>query len=390
MKTPALALTLWATTALAQNANVVNAYNYMQDGDLGKAAEYIEPAIANETTMGKEKTWRYRGDIYRLIALGDKAELKAKYPDAMQRAIESYLRAVELDVKGSYRTENIRALGGLQGASVNAGNEAFTAQQFDQAVGYYQQSQRIAKAFNQVDTLALFNMALAYDSKGDAAKAIESYKECLAVGYTKPEVYRYLSLQYKKSGDMESAIRTLAEGRTKYPQSKEMIQEQLGLLLETGRSEEAEKVVAEAIAADPNNALFHFVQGNLFDGKASPKEGTAPSEADANTWYDKAEASYKRCTELDPTFFDAWFNLGAIYNNRAATCYEKANTIKDNEKYNKAKKECDDIYLKAVPFFEKAHELQPEDVATIQQLMKLYAKTNDQARYDALKAKLPK
>jgi hypothetical protein len=40
-------------TASAQNSNVVNAYNYMKDGDLARAAEYIEPAIMNETTMGK-------------------------------------------------------------------------------------------------------------------------------------------------------------------------------------------------------------------------------------------------------------------------------------------------------------------------------------------------
>ena len=39
-------------TASAQNSNVVNAYNYMKDGDLARAAEYIEPAIMNETTMG--------------------------------------------------------------------------------------------------------------------------------------------------------------------------------------------------------------------------------------------------------------------------------------------------------------------------------------------------
>ena len=42
-----------ATSALgtmAQNSNVVNAYNYMKDGDYAKAAEYIDPAITNETT----------------------------------------------------------------------------------------------------------------------------------------------------------------------------------------------------------------------------------------------------------------------------------------------------------------------------------------------------
>ncbi|MCB0815496.1 MAG: hypothetical protein KDB87_20315, partial [Flavobacteriales bacterium] len=75
--------------ASAQNSNVVNAYNYMQDGDLAKAAEYIEPAISHEATMGKDKTWRYRGDIYRMIGMGTDDALKAQFPDAMQKAIDS-------------------------------------------------------------------------------------------------------------------------------------------------------------------------------------------------------------------------------------------------------------------------------------------------------------
>lgn len=42
----------------------------------------------------------------------------------------------------------------------------------------------------------------------------------------------------------------------------------------------------------------------------------------------------------------------------------------------------------AVPFFEKAHELKADDVQTVQQLMKLYAKTGDQDKYAAMKALL--
>ncbi|HNU58251.1 MAG TPA: hypothetical protein PKN30_16805, partial [Flavobacteriales bacterium] len=90
----------------AQNANVVSAYNYMQDGELAKAVEYIEPAILDAKTGANEKTWRYRGDIYRLIVMGEDAALKSQFPEAMDKAVESYLKANELDTKGSYKTEN--------------------------------------------------------------------------------------------------------------------------------------------------------------------------------------------------------------------------------------------------------------------------------------------
>jgi hypothetical protein len=74
-----------------------------------------------------------------------------------------------------------------------------------------------------------------------------------------------------------------------------------------------------------------------------------------------------------------------LYNNRAAFIYDKIADIKDDTKYNAAKKDADAIYLKAVPYFEKAHELRPDDTPTMQQLKKLYAKTGETAKYEAMK-----
>ena len=65
----------------AQSSKVSSAYLLHQDAiskismknytdaakDLEQAIEAIESAINNEKSMIKEKTWRYRGDIYTLI-----------------------------------------------------------------------------------------------------------------------------------------------------------------------------------------------------------------------------------------------------------------------------------------------------------------------------------
>lgn len=372
--------------ALAQNVNVVSAYNYMNDGKLDKAVEFIEPAVLDPKTGATEKAWRYRADIYRLIALGEDAEMKAKFPNALDLAVESYLKANELDTKGSYKVENVKALGALQGQSLNAGNDAFTAKNYDEAIARYGMSERIAKAFGQVDTNAIFNSALAYESKGDAQGAIKRYREALEVGYNKPEIYRYISGLQRKSDDLNGAIATVKEGRTKFPDNKDLILDEMSYLLAADRSEEAEGSVALAIEKDPNNAVLYSVQGSLFDKKASAATD-AKDEVAMNTWYDKAEQAYKSSIEKDPTYFDAYFNIGVLYNNRAAFEYEKCNAIKSDTEYMKCKKVADDIYLKAVPYFEKAHEMDAKDAQTMQQLMKLYAKTGDQAKYEAIKAK---
>ena len=52
-----------SVTSLAQK-EVVSAYNANKDGDFRTAATYIEQAILVEKSAVKDKTWRYRGQIY--------------------------------------------------------------------------------------------------------------------------------------------------------------------------------------------------------------------------------------------------------------------------------------------------------------------------------------
>lgn len=379
-------LTTVIANATAQNSNVVSAYNYLQDGNYGKAAEYIEPAISNESSMAKEKTWRYRGDIYRMIALGEDAALKQQYPDALDKAIASYMKARELDSKKEWERENIQALGALQVASLNQGNEAFGMKNYDLAVKLYENSQKIAASAGQVDSLACFNKALAYEAKPDHANAVAAYRECLGMGYKKLEIYNSIAQNEMAQKNVDAAVKALKEGLEVYPGNEMLIQNLLSYLLEAGREAEAEPVLLQALEKNPCDAALNSILATMYEKRANPTTGDPP--ADADQWTDKAEASYRKAIECQPDFFDANFNLGVLYNNRAAACYEKANNIKDNAQYNKAKAGCDAIYAKALPFFETAHRVKPEDAASIQQLMKIYGTRGETAKYDEMKAKL--
>lgn len=373
------------TMAFAQNSNVVSAFMAMEDNKLEEAAGYIEPTITNEGTMAKEKTWRYRGQIYQRIAFSDDAALKTKYPDAMEKAIASFTKAKELDTKNSEKEANDKALRGLQGMALNAGNDAFTAKEYDKAIALYDQSAAVAKSFGETDSNAVFNSALAFESKGDLAEALKRYQECISIGYDKAEIFRYAASLQKRSNDLNGAITTTQAGRKRHPNDKELMLDEVAFLQEAGRIAEVETSVAEALQKDPGNCVLHSLQASIFEGKADPKGGTKPAETDMYKWYDAAEASYKKSIECDPKFFDSYFNIGVLYNNRAAYEYEKANNEKDNTKYEKLKKVADDIYVKAVPYFEQAHQLKPEDKDTIRQLKTLYAKQQNSAKFEEMK-----
>ncbi len=377
--------TVATTMAFAQNSNVVSAFMALEDNKLAEAVGYIEPAIINEGTMVKEKTWRYRGMIYQRITFNDDPALKTQFPDAMEKAIASFTKAKELDTKGTEKEGNDKALRGLQAMALNAGNDAFTAKDYDKAITLYAQSETVAKSFGEVDSNAVFNSALAYESKGDLAEALKRYQQCISIGYDRAEIFRYASSLQKRGGDLSGAIATTQAGRKRHPNDKELMLDEVAFLQEAGRVAEVETSVAEALQKDPGNCVLHSLQASIFEGKADPKGGTKPAELEMYKWYDAAETSYKKSIECDPKFFDSYFNIGVLYNNRAAYEYEKANNEKDDAKYQKLKKTADDIYVKAIPYFEQAHELKPDDRPTIAQLKTLYAKAQNTAKFEEMK-----
>ena len=101
---------------------VVSAYNANKAGKYADAATYIDEAITVEKAALKEKTWRYRGEIYLNIAKD--TALVSAYPNALWTAKDAYLKARELDVKGNYDREIITGLGLVQTTAANQGINA--------------------------------------------------------------------------------------------------------------------------------------------------------------------------------------------------------------------------------------------------------------------------
>ena len=73
-----------------------------------------------------------------------------------------------------------------------------------------------------------------------------------------------------------------------------------------------------------------------------------------------------------PNFFDANFNLGVLYFNKAVKIYEDASKISDNAEYEKIKTEGDDMLQQSVPYMEKAHEIDPKDRASLETLKTIF------------------
>jgi len=366
-----LSLLFVSAAAMAQNANRVSAYNYMQDGEFLKAKEPIDEAITHEKTMTDDKTWRYRGQIYTGLAQGDYEGINKA--EAITTAIESYQKSIELDEKEKWKRENVAGLAQAQNLAVNLGINAYNEANYKDAASLFLVGEKAAADLGVVDTLALYNAGLAAEQAEDYQMALDQYRKATEVGYLGAKMYLYMANLYQRMEDQEGYLAIIQEGRKAYPEDADLIVYELNYYLQNKKFEEAKQNLNLAIEKEPDNKQLYFSLGVVYDELGNTE---------------KAVESYKKAIELDPNYFDAVYNLGALYFNEGVEMNNAANEIEDNEEYNKAREAAKGVFKEGLPHLEKAHELDPQDAGAIASLQQLYALLDMTEKYQEMKAKL--
>jgi tetratricopeptide (TPR) repeat protein len=354
-------------TANAQKNKIQTAWNYYKYDNLDKAKEAIDLASEHESSMGMAKTWYYRGLIYQKMYKHEKyGDLE---PNCLSIAAESYIKARELDEKEEYKSEIANNLLVVTNQIFGKGVEHFSAKSYDEALKAFQQVLVIAPG----DTLATLNAAYSAERAGDKTKAKGYYTELIKMGYDEPKIYIFLSNIYKSENDTTAALETIKAGRSEFPADNNLVIEELNIYLFSGKDKEALESLNYAINADPSNPNLIFARGTVYDKIGRKAE---------------AAADYKKAIEVKPDYFDAYYNLGAMYFNEGAEMANKANEIKSNTEYAKAKEKFDAKFKESMPYLEKAHELNPDDTNTMVSLKQLYARLNETEKYELINAKL--
>lgn len=362
--------------AFGQKANIQTAINYLKYGDLDKAKTAIDEAALNETTVGLAKTWNVRSKVYAAILETKEAKFESLKPGALEETYKSLQKTAELDTKKEYTAETRQQLEYVSAMYMNQGVDAFRDKNYETALAGFNKSREIGtKYLNRNDTLALYNAALAADKAGKTSEATAYYTELTNMNYGGPKVYSLLAGMQLEQKDTTAALVTINNGRQKYPDDNNLIISGLNIYLLQGRDKEAYDQLETAIAKDPGNANLHFAKGTLSD-----KLGRM----------DEAAASYRKAIELKPDYFDANYNLGAMYFNQAAELANKANNLPANKmaEYDAAKKKYEAKFREAQPYLEKAHQLNEKDEATMQSLRQLYGRIGEMQKAEEMKKKL--
>lgn len=356
-----------STAAFGQKNKVQTAWNYYKYENLDKAKEAIDEASVNESSMGMAKTWYYKGLIYQKMYKHEK--FGNLDPNPLMVAATSYQKAKELDTKGEFTSEINNNLLVVTNQMFGQGVENFTAKSYEKALESFESVLKVAPN----DTLATLNSAYSAEKAGNKTKAKAYYTSLINMNYNEPKVYIFLSNIYKSENDTAAALTTIKQARQRFPADNNLVIEELNIYLYSGKDQEALESLDYAIKADPTNYNLMFAQGTVYD-KLGRK--------------DDAAAAYKNAIQAKPDYFDAYYNLGAMYFNEAAEMANKANEIKSNTEYGKAKEKFDAKFKESMPYLEKAHELNPEDTNTMISLKQLYARLNETEKYEQITKKL--
>jgi tetratricopeptide (TPR) repeat protein len=357
-------------SSFAQKAELQSAMNYVKWNDFEKAKTSIDKCIANESTMSMAKTWYWSGFIHQAIADSKDEKLASLKPGALEQALKSYQKALELDKDNDYTREINEKMGNIAFNYMDAGINNFQEKKYEEALTNFEIGIKVKKDFfNLTDTNGINNCALAAYKSGQYAKAAIFYNQVISLNAGEAKTFIALSNSYLNQNDTTSAIKALGQGISKYPQDKDLTSRQFNLYLISGKANEAFTEIEKSIQLDPTNANLYLNKGILAEQLNKPEE---------------SEIAYKKAIELNAGLFDAQYNLGTFYYNQGVEMNRKANDIKDNKKYEAAKKQADEKFKVALPYLEKAFELNRKDSGVLLSLKVLYSRAGNQEKVNMI------
>jgi tetratricopeptide (TPR) repeat protein len=372
------AIAIFATSCGGNKALVSNAQRWAEEGiNLDTAIKALNVAEKAEDTKDWAKTYYVKGLTYEAIANSDNPEFKeiSEYP--LFDAFDNYKKAYNMEGSNMYQGPIDAKMLTMSNQFINKGVEAYQNEDLEKAFKYFEKTLEVKEMpvfGGEIDTAVIFNTAITAQRIGKYDEAIKYYQQAAEYGYGEGDTYSLMAEAYKNKGDTAKYISTLKEGFEKYPGNQSILAYIINYyLLEAENVEEAFKYLKFARESDPDNPQFYTAEAHLYD-----KIGET----------EKAKEKYKKAIEIDPEFFEAYYNLGVLYFNEGVALTDEANKITDNKKYLEAKEKADAKFKEALPYIEKSHELEPNDKGIISTLRTLYYRLKMTDKYEEISKKM--
>jgi tetratricopeptide (TPR) repeat protein len=372
-----LFLLLTVSIAFAQSEKtpkIEKAKTSLDKGEVAEAQQIIDAAIIHEKTLDKVKTWYYRGLIYETIYNSEEPAISGLSENSFNETVEAFLKVKDLENEtGTYFVFADQRLMALYSSVFNAAADAYQSGDYERAIEYFD----MALVIFPDDTTSWQYSGYAAQQLDDNELALKNFNYLADNSMADVNVHRNIIYIYRAVvKDTVAALNAAERARQQFPDDHDLKQDEITLLIMANKIEEAKQRLTAAMEKDPDNYLLYYEMGYIYDASEN---------------YDEASIWYEKCLEKNPEYFEALYNLGVNKYNQGAEILKEAQDM-DLETYKKEGKaveaKANDVFILAVPYFERAHEVNPEDVSTLQTLQTLYALMKNYDKVDEVKTKL--
>jgi len=380
--------------ASAQKREVNKAKRNLNRGNLDVALGHINNAINDPSTKDDAATWVINTKILLEVAATEDEAYQGLVEEPLNKAYEAILKAEELDDDKANILEIQQTKLVLSESFFNSGAIAYNENKYEKASSYFMNSYDIGESFGSMDTSTLYNAGLSAEIAGLDDIAYDAYVRVEEMQYDQPYLYSSLTSLALKKEETEEAEKWIKKGRERYPDNLDLIFSEANVYLTSGNIPEARRVLQLAIERDPENANLHYAFAVNYDQMS---KDTLYSKEERHFAYEEAIKSYKKAIELQPDYFDAIYNLGALYFNEGIQFFVEADNILREGYTNDNLKKASELEAKskevwsenAQPYLEKSMDLideeSPNYEIVLRSLRELYMRTGQQEKLEETK-----
>lgn len=381
----------------------LTSYNIEPSGNSGKldeAKQLIEDALKLPDAQADASAWIIKGDIYSKLLQRDQTRrlLDPNAPlsgdnDALV-AFEAYQKGHELAQKSYEKKDAIKGITPLQGDLTNVGISKFEKQEYGKAYQSFLavlKSHDLLLAAGEKSILAddaqyneqVYYTALSAMLDKNCGNALPLLEQLYKKGTDKPAIYEGIYNCKLETGDVAGAEKVLAEGRKKFPEDSGLLFAEINAYLKAGKLDELTDRLKQAIKQEPNNIGLYVTLGNVYDNLYQ-MQLKAKNDAKATEYFNEAKSNYDQAVARDPKNVDANYALGALYYNKAAFLTQELNDAPEDfssaglKKMEAARNNILALFDQALPYFQKAEGLNPNDANTLIALTEIYARKEDE------------
>ena len=405
-------LVLLLNEVFSQNKPSNKGENFIQQlyGKLDKAKEQVDKLTTDPSTSNSSENWYLKAYVYKELAKS--AVFKKLAPNAEFESLEAVKKSKELDRK-KLESERINVLFELSTIFYNNAiilynegvekkiNENFPKallnfEKFLETIDVLEGDQVIVTNllnFNNVSlqSVYLYTAYSAYKSN-EFEKAKKYFDKLVLLNSPasqarqagSPLAYIYYTEMLLAIKDTMSAKNVALKGLEVYPENPDVIMSAVDLFFKMRKMSEMADLLEKIVQQnkEPDTKMI-FVLGQAYNNIA--KEYSRKGyQSTADQYKAKAIEYFEKVIQSNPNdanvLFNSYYNIGVIYYNAGVVAFKNRETSNEYEF----------LFKKAIPYLEKAKELQPKNKNVLNMLLKAYTSLNDKVKAEQIENELYK